>query len=190
MEEPAGASEMVYTTRERRWPSTARIFVPPAPHAERGELREVRFTSLPSGSAGRLYYNYQDIREKGTEVRAGTKYTPDGSPNLSDLTFLPKAGFTGSVQIGYEGTDSRGKTFRGQIRIQVDQGSGSRYFQDMGGYAWAAPCADLLYEAGVVTGTGSQRYRPADAVSRGDFMLMLYQAFQLPTAGGGLPMFH
>ena len=82
--------------------------------------------------------------EEMRRLRTGTQYTPDGSPNLSDLTFLPKAGFTGSVQIGYEGTDSRGKTFRGQIRIQVNQGSGSRYFQDMGSYAWAAPYVDLL----------------------------------------------
>lgn len=37
----------------------------------------------------------------------------------------------------------------------------------MGSYAWAAPYVDLLYEAGVITGTGGQRYRPADAVSRG-----------------------
>lgn len=47
---------------------------------------------------------------------------------------------------------------------------------------------DLLYEAGVITGTGGQRYRPADAVSRGDFMLMLYRAFQLtPASGAGFP---
>ncbi len=58
----------------------------------------------------------------------------------------------------------------------------------MGSYAWAAPYLDLLYEAGVITGTGGQRYRPADAVSRGDFMLMLYRAFQLtPASGAGFP---
>ena len=188
VEEPAGASEIVYTTLGTALPFRSQDFRTACAARGEGELREVRFTSLPSGSAGRLYYNYRDISEKGTEVRTGTQYTPDGSPNLSDLTFLPKAGFTGSVQIGYEGTDSRGKTFRGQIRIQVNQGSGSRYFQDMGSYAWAAPYVDLLYEAGVITGTGGQRYRPADAVSRGDFMLMLYRAFQLtPASGAGFP---
>ena len=188
VEEPAGASEIVYTTLGTALPFRSQDFRTACAARGEGELREVRFTSLPSGSAGRLYYNYRDISQKGTEVRTGTQYTPDGSPNLSDLTFLPKAGFTGSVQIGYEGTDSRGKTFRGQIRIQVNQGSGSRYFQDMGSYAWAAPYVDLLYEAGVITGTGGQRYRPADAVSRGDFMLMLYRAFQLtPASGAGFP---
>ena len=158
VEEPAGASEIVYTTLGTALPFRSQDFRTACAARGEGELREVRFTSLPSGSAGRLYYNYRDISQKGTEVRTGTQYTPDGSPNLSDLTFLPKAGFTGSVQIGYEGTDSRGKTFRGQIRIQVNQGSGSRYFQDMGSYAWAAPYVDLLYEAGVITGTGGQRY--------------------------------
>lgn len=145
VEEPAGASEIVYTTLGRRCPSEARTFVPPGAARGEGELRGVRLPPCPPGARGGC------TTTTGISAKRGPKCAPvpstppgTGSPNLSDLTFLPKAGFTGSVQIGYEGTDSRGKTFRGQIRIQVNQGSGSRYFQDMAAMPGCALCGPAV----------------------------------------------
>lgn len=144
-----------------------------------GSLVSVQFTP-PSVSAGRLYYNYQNLGAKGTEVRYATKYYPSTTPNLSGVTFVPKAGYRGLVTVQYTGVDNRGNTYLGQIQINVQPSSASRYFYDMGSYTWAVPSADLLYEAGVITGTGSGTFAPGQRINRADYMLMLCRVFEFP----------
>lgn len=61
--------------------------------------------------------------------------------------------------------------------------SQSRYFVDMNGESygfWAIDEVDQLYEAGVVRGIGDNKFAPANLMERGDFVLMLENAFNYP----------
>ncbi len=146
-----------------------------------GTLSSVQFTSLPSSSAGHLYSQYGGLRAANSEVRSGTKYLLSGSPALSQVTFVPKVGYQGTVTLSYTGTNSKNQTYQGQIRIVVSPNASSGYFTDMvSGYSWAAASVDFLYENGVVNGTGGGRYSPASPISRGSFLAMLDRALGLP----------
>lgn len=64
--------------------------------------------------------------------------------------------------------------------ISMPETEGSLYFKDVtSAYSWAASYIDYLFEEGVVNGTGNNNYSPANNVTRGDFMLMLYRALDL-----------
>lgn len=148
-----------------------------------GELAYVRFT-LPSSSYGRLYEGYVSAAQPGAAVSSVSNYYPGGTPSLSQVTFVPKVGYQGTVTILYQGFDTQGSTYSGRVQIQVRSSNASRYFSDLGNYSWAVPAVDFLYENGVVGGVGGGRYGPAQSVTRGDYVLMLCQAFDLPMGSG------
>jgi hypothetical protein len=63
---------------------------------------------------------------------------------------------------------------------------GSIYFNDVTkDYSWAASQIDYLYEEDIVNGTGNSNYSPAQNMSRGDFILMLYRALDLSATTSG-----
>lgn len=146
------------------------------------DVTSVTFTP-PGSTWGRLYYQYTAPLKYSSEVRASTSYYLTGSPSLSDITFVPKAGRQGTVTIPYVATGSSGKTCAGTVRIVLQPSTYSQHFTDMGNYSWAAPAVDYLYENNITTGTGSGRYQPASAMSRGDFMVMVVRAFGLTSSG-------
>ncbi len=89
-------------------------------------LNRVRFTRLPSSSAGTLYYNYVSSSSTGTRVSTGTDYYRSGSPSLSSVTFSPASGYDGTVSIPFDGYDSNGSRFDGTVTIAVGSASSSR----------------------------------------------------------------
>lgn len=185
VEPPAGPTLITYTTTYSPVTFQAQDFVSACLNRGLGGLVSVRFT-LPSSSYGRLYYQYSGINS--TQVREGSSYYPDKSPSLSEVSFLPRTGYQGTVTITYTATDSRDNTYQGQIQINVQPSTYSRYFSDMGYYTWAVSAVDFLYENGVVTGTGNGTYSPGQAITRGDFMLMLCRTFGFQNAAGaGFP---
>ena len=139
---------------------------------------------LPPESAGRLYYNYGSPTSYGGLVDDDTAYEVDGSPSISRISFVPKAGFSGTVTIAYTGTDESGSTYTGYVQIGVTPSSSSSYFTDMGRYSWAAESVDYLYENGITTGVGATTYHPDGLITRGDFVLMLSRAFRFSVSGG------
>lgn len=146
-----------------------------------GTLKTVQFTGLPSASAGRLYSSYNGFRSANSEARTSTAYSVSGTPELSQVTFVPRVGYSGVVVLSYTGTDTKGKTFQGQVRITVTPNAASSYFTDVGySYSWAAASVDFLYENGVVNGTGNGIYSPDRAISRGSFLAMVDRALDLP----------
>lgn len=183
VEEPAAATVITYTTDYRPVTLRAQDFVSACAARGAGELSYVRFTQI-GGSGGRLYYGYAGTNDTGSEARTGTSYYPDGSPSLSDLTFVPRAGYTGTTTLTYTGWDTQGNSYQGQVQITCRASSYSQYFTDMTNAAWAVSAVDYLYEAGVVQGGGDGRFRPSEAITRADFVLMLYRAFDLGSMGG------
>lgn len=62
----------------------------------------------------------------------------------------------------------------------------SVYFADVStGYGWAFHAIDYLANTGVVSGTGDLIYSPEKALSRADFALMLYRAYDMKKYTGG-----
>lgn len=56
----------------------------------------------------------------------------------------------------------------------------SIYFVDAGqGHAWACPAIDYLAGGGVVSGVGDHLFAPDQPITRADFMVMLYRAYDM-----------
>ena len=106
------------------------------------------------------------------------------SPLLANLTFIPKAGYQGTVKIPYTATNTTGGTYTGEVQIAVEPSAISKYFTDLSGQGAATVAAvDFLYSQGVVNGVREGQYAPASNIRRGDFCLMLYRAFQFDSDG-------
>ena len=146
------------------------------------ELDYVTFT-LPSSRNGKLYYNYTSPTKYDSEVTASRKYYYDDTPSIYRITFVPYKDYYGTVTIKYTGYNIDGVSFTGSVKVEVvsmPETEGSLYFKDVTrDYSWAASYIDYLAENGVVSGTGNNNYSPAQNVTRGDFMLMLYRALDL-----------
>ncbi len=144
-------------------------------------LNSVRF-SIPDEASGKLYSGYLGPANTGTPVNASINYMVSGSPALSSVAFVPAAGFTGTAVISYVGTDRNNRSFSGSIEVSVSRPAASAVFADVGSsYSWAASSIDYLYKSNVVSGIDASHYAPAQNISRGDFVLMLYRAFDLRT---------
>lgn len=81
-------------------------------------LDYVKF-DLPAASEGVLYYNYTDSGNSSSRVGRTTRYYRSGSsPRISGITFVPAAGFSGTVTIPYTGYQDSG-SFTGRVVIRV-----------------------------------------------------------------------
>ena len=144
----------------------------------------VRFTSLPSPQAGRLFYQYSGPTRYSWEANTTAEYRPGGDPSLSNLTFVPRAGYQGNVSIPYTAVYADGTQFQGQVVVTVVPAAASQYFNDLTGHtAETITAIDFLCNRGVTNGTGNGRYAPGDSIRRGDFSLMLWRAFQFESGG-------
>lgn len=147
--------------------------------ASGGQPETLRLTGLPDAKQGRVYYGYDGPTRYSWEGNTSTVYSLYGDPSVSELAFVPKAGYAGTVEIPYTASNQDGSTYSGTIRITVSAPAASENFDDMGKYAGAYNAAvDYLYSMGVVNGTGARRYEPTASIRRGDFCLMLSRAFE------------
>lgn len=86
-------------------------------------LDYVKF-DLPAASEGVLYYNYTDSGSYSSRVGSTTRYYRSGSsPRISGITFVPAAGFSGTVTIPYTGYQDSG-SFTGRVVIRVSGDDG------------------------------------------------------------------
>lgn len=85
-------------------------------------LDRIRFRSLPSASVGTLYLNYG--KSSRTRVSTSSSYYRSISPFISDITFVPDAGYAGTVSIPFTGTAASGSTFTGTLTIHVGESDG------------------------------------------------------------------
>lgn len=141
-------------------------------------LAKVRITP-PDSSQGKLYLDYASP-SRNTPLRPGQECSV---ASLSQVTFLPRAGYSGAVSLYYVGTDQRGNTCGSTFQIQVSPYSYSLYFGDMGASAYAVQAVDFLRAYGITYGTGDNTFNPLGQMKRGDFVLMLSRAFSFPGAG-------
>ncbi|MDP4109515.1 MAG: S-layer homology domain-containing protein [Bacillota bacterium] len=82
------------------------------------DLYYVKF-KLPSSSCGTLYYGYTSSSDYGSKVTAGTKYYMRSSKYLSEVYFIPKSGYSGTVSISYTAYNDESDSRTGTVRITV-----------------------------------------------------------------------
>lgn len=82
-------------------------------------LKYVTFT-LPSASQGTLYYNYTSDSHPGEKVLSTTQYKRSGTPNLDKVTFVPTAGYSGTVMFSYRAVDTSDMVYTGIVTITVN----------------------------------------------------------------------
>ncbi|MDU3679331.1 MAG: S-layer homology domain-containing protein [Flavonifractor plautii] len=140
-------------------------------------LTSVRFPA-PDTTGGQLYYNFHTPTQYRGEVVSTVDYSVGGVYLLGEVTFLPKAGYSGVVTIPYVGTDADGIEYTGTVQMMVTPSASSR-FSDMGSYnSWAGASVEFLAAYGITTGTGDgATFSPASTLTRGDYILMLYRTF-------------
>ena len=146
------------------------------------ELSYIRFTGLPSSSAGKLYRDYTGF-DTGTQVVTGTQYYVSGTPGIDQLSFVPRGGFTGTATATYTGVSTSGEEVNGRISFVVSSSGGSGYFSDMGAYSWAAAAVDYMQQNGVISGIGNGQYGPGLNIRRCDFVVMLCRAYGFDDGG-------
>lgn len=147
--------------------------------ASGGTPASLRFTGMPDAGHGKLYYQYAGPTQYSWQGNTSTVYSLYGDPSVSNLTFVPKAGFYGVTEIPYTASNADGTQYTGTIRITVTEPAVSANFDDLSGYsAQMKSAVDYLYNLGVVQGTGQRRYEPGASIRRGDFCVMLSRAFQ------------
>lgn len=149
------------------------------------ELDRVTFTQ-PDASVGALYYNYTTATKASSVVTPDTSYCISAEPYISGVRFVPKAGYSGTTTVSYTGYNAAGDSYTGTITIAVATKTVSSAFTDVGdlGSAWASDSVDFLYAFGIAKGQGDGIFGAASRISRGDFMLMLYRAFDLSSMEG------
>lgn len=122
-----GSGNVEYSTgRNQRKLLNASDFNNACQQATNGTLNYIRFNSLPASSAGTLYLNYRN--SSSTKVTTGRNYYRSGTPRISDITFVPSSGYSGTVTIPFTGTTTGGTTFSGDLILHVDDGAGTVHY--------------------------------------------------------------
>lgn len=146
----------------------------------------IRFSAVSDKDnlSGKLFYQYQTPILYGALASTTVDYAMSGQNPVSSLSFVPKAGYRGTVTLPYTATNSDGTQYTGQVVINVDSPLYSSYFNDLyGANTDTLAAVDFLYTQEVVNGMSPGQYGPQLSIRRGDFCLMLFRAFQFAGAG-------
>ena len=102
-----------------------------------GTLDYIRFMDLPPASQGTLYHDYSSASRPGAAVTTGQSYYASGSPRINKVTFAAADTGAGVVAIPFQGWDTRGNNFSGQVEISIRVSSAGdlRYTADRRGEA-------------------------------------------------------
>ena len=80
--------------------------------------------NLPQASQGGLYYGYVAQGQYAGKVSTTTQYGRTGRNIVDDVCFVPSESFEGKVSVSFRGMDTAGKSFTGQVEINVTSPSG------------------------------------------------------------------
>lgn len=146
-----------------------------------GEALEYIMFDLPSSSVGSLTYNFGN----SVAVNSSYKYYRSSSPYIKYVNFTSADSYSGTAEITYTAY-TENASYMGKIKITVEGNpsseskSKSDYFSDVNSvYSWGAGAIDSLYDQKIVTGVTSNTFSPSANIKRGDFILMLYRAYDL-----------
>ena len=175
-----GGGSLVYYT----WGPAVALNYPDLYNAAAASLSGTPTTlslSRPADGTGQLCLDFNSLSSY-TPFDAGRDHPLTDAARVS---YLPRAGFSGTAQITYTVKDASGNSFSGSIRFLVTPPLSSSYFTDMYNTAWAVQAVDFFRQYGATNGTSFNNFGPNDAMRRGDFLLLLQRLFSFPAAGTG-----
>lgn len=77
---------------------------------------------LPASRTGTLYRGYKSSSSTGTRISSTDRFYRRSGNTVSDVTFVPKSGYSGTVSISFRGYDIDGDRFSGTVEITVGGG--------------------------------------------------------------------
>lgn len=135
-------------------------------------LSQGAYISFGTPSSGKLYRN-------GTPVTSADMFSYAGSStigSISDVTFVPKADFTGIVEIPFYTSSITTSKAAGTVRIYVV----AKPFADVIPTSWAAPYINRLYASGIISGTSATTFSPDTNMKYGEALKMILLAAGYP----------
>ena len=131
------------------------------------------YITFGTPSSGTLYKN-------GTAVTARDYFSVtemSGSASLNNLTFVPKSGYTGVVEIPFYANSASGALASGVVYVHV----AGNNFTDVDPNGWAASYIARLYATGVIKGTSTTTFSPNANMKYGEALKMILLAAGYPT---------
>ena len=121
----SGDSDVTYTaSADRALTFTSEEFIAVCQSRTGRSISYLTF-DRPNAYQGTLYYDYSAAAPFSQQVRSDTRYYVTSNPSLDRISFVPAAGYTGTVTVPYRCTDSSGGTYNGKVTIQVSAANGS-----------------------------------------------------------------
>ena len=134
--------------------------------------------SFGTPSSGTLYKNWNGT--SGTRVTASDMFSyvasVTGNASISTVTYVPVAGYSGTVTIPFSAYGAAGGIVSGTVSIRVTATTPTTIFTDVpttGSQAWAYPFINRLATAGVVSGVTPTTYGPKQTVKWGEALKMV-----------------
>ena len=149
------------------------------------DMLAVTYLTFGAPSSGTLYKNWTGVT--GTKVTTSDKFAYvsaiSGYTSLGTVTYVPAAGYSGTVTIPFSAYTSGGTVISGKVSIKVTA-TATVNFTDVpttGSQAWAYPYINRLASAGVVGGITPTTYGPKQQVKWGEVLKMVLLGAGHPT---------
>ena len=146
-------------------------------------LSYVRFEQ-PSVRRGTLYSQYSASGKGNIELSSSVNCYRSGSSRLiDDVTFVPAAGFSGTVTIDYTGRSTNGRTYTGTVEITVGTSASAsdfRLFSDVSPTDYYYEPIRWAVNRGIAEGVSQTRFGVNEPGSRGQIVTYLWRAAGSP----------
>ena len=136
----------------------------------------IRLLRLPSSAQGTLYVGSGTTRTADTSTVYGYS---SGTWTISQLRFVPKAGYTGNVEIPYAFCDSTGKVL-GVGKFCLGVVNIPKKFSDVIASTWCYKYVAELSDAKVIDGYGDGSFKPDNKISYGAALKLIMLAAGYP----------
>ena len=141
------------------------------------DMLAVTYLTFGTPSSGTLYKDWTGIN--GTRVSSTDKFSyvasVTGYTSIGTVTYVPTAGYSGTVTIPFSAYTASGTVINGTVSIKVTATS-TVIFTDVpttGPQSWAYPYINRLASAGVVGGVTGTTYGPKQQVKWGEALKMV-----------------
>ena len=144
-------------------------------------MLNAQYIAFGAPSSGKLYKDYAN--GKGTTVTQTEYFSYSdnfGVSNLSRVTYVPTAGYSGTVEIPFFSTSLSGISLNGKIRITVTAPP-TPSFTDVNPNHWATTYINRLYTTGIIKGTSATTFSPNANMKYGEALKMILLAAGYPT---------
>ena len=144
--------------------------------------KDFSYITITQPSNAIVYYNYKYINSNGGAVNSSTKYyyKATGSQQaMSSLTVVPYADRTSGESIDLVVTCYDEKDNETKLTVRYTYATASSAGFNDATAAWYKDSIYFLSNNKIVNGVSSTQYGVGTNIKRGDFILMLYRAFNL-----------